>query len=432
MRRILLVTSLCLLAGFSFAQKKAVRDAKSAMKGNIGEARELIKPALTNAETANDPDTWKTAGDIEFKLFDDERTLEMQKEINNGKGGNEENMYNGLYNMYEPYLKADELGQLPDEKGKVKNKVRGDIVKKFRESYRYFINGGIHFNDKQDYKKATDFFVRYWEMPNLEIFAEEKEPLINPQDSTLQTIKYYAVITSVQSKDNDRSIKLLNKLMGETYVPNNTYKESDIYELLASEYQAVNDSLSYANLLAKGAQKFPKNVYFTSNLINEYIRGGRTNDALIYLDQAIANDPSNSCDLLSVKASLSAEQKDYSKAEPAYLAAITADPNCERALEGLGVLYVLQAQDKKELAGQTTNRKEQADLDKETAELYLKSLPHLEKYRDLLKSKGADATEVRQALMKLQNVYYNLSLLDVDKSTELEAIDKELGVNTKQ
>lgn len=431
MKRILLVTSLCLLAGFSFAQKKAVRDAKSAMKGNIGEARELIKPALTNPETANDPDTWKTAGDIEYKLFDDERTLEMQKEIT-GKGGNEENMYNGLYNMYDPYMKADELGQLPDDKGKVKNKVRSDIVKKFREGYRYFINGGIYFNEKQDYKKATDFFVRYWEMPSLPMFAEEKEPLVNPQDSTLQTIKYYAVITAVQSKDHDRSIKLLNKLMGETYVPNSTYKESDVYELLASEYQTINDSLAYVNTLASGAQKFPGNKYFTPNLINEYIRGGRTNDALNYLDQAIANDPNNSCDLLSVKASLSAEQKDYAKAEPAYAAAIAADPNCERALEGLGVLYVLQAQDKKELAGQTTNRKEQADLDKETAALYLKSLPHLEKYRDLLKAKGADTAEVKQALMKLQNVYYNLSLLDVDKSAELEAIDKELGVNTKQ
>lgn len=428
MKRTLLVASLCLLASFSFAQKKAVRDAKSAMKSNIGEARELIKPALTNSETSSDPETWKVAGDIEYKVFDDERTLEMQKEINNGKGGNEENMYNGLYNMYEPYLKADELGQLPDEKGKIKNKVRADIVKKFREGYRYFINGGIFFNEKQDYKKATDFFERYWEMPNLPIFADEKEPLINPEDTTLQTIKYYAVITAVQAKDHDRSIKLLTKLKDETYVPNSTYKESDVYELLASEYQSIKDSISYVNTLANGAQKFPKNVYFTSNLINEYIRGGRTADALVYLDQAIANDPSNSCDLLSVKASLYAEQKDYAKAEPAYAAAISADANCERALEGLGVLYVLQAQDKKELAGQTTNRKEQTELDKETSALYLKSLSYLEKYRDLLKARGADANDVKASLMKLQNVYYNLSLLDVDKSAELEAIDKELGV----
>ncbi|MDR1882774.1 MAG: hypothetical protein LBR26_08345 [Prevotella sp.] len=425
MKRILLVTSLCLLAGFSFAQKKTVKDAKSAMKNNVSEARELIKPALTNSETANDPETWKIAGDIEYKAFDDERTLEMQKEIT-GKGGNEEAMYIGLYNMYDPYIKADELGQTPNEKGQVKNKFRKDIVKNMREGHRFYINGGIFYNEKKDFKKAADFFERYWELPTLTMFADTQADF-NLQDTTYQIIKYYAVISSIQSQDHPRSIKLLKKLMGEPYIQNSTYEESAVYELLASEYQQLEDSIAYVNTLLEGARKFPKNKYFTPNLINEYIRGGQTRDAIAYLDQAIANDPTNACDLMSVKASLYSEQKDYAEAEPAYLAALNSDANCERALEGLGVLYVLQAQDMKEKAGQTTNRKDQADMDKQTTELYAKALPYLEKYRDILKDKNANSAELRPALMKLQNVYYNLSLLNVDKAKELDAIDKELN-----
>ncbi len=425
MKRILLVTSLCLLTGLSFAQKKAVKDAKNAMRSNVSEARELIKPALTDAETSNDPDTWKVAGDIEFKAFDDERTLEMQKEIT-GKGGNEEAMYIGLYNMYDPYIKADELGELPDEKGKIKNKVRKDIVKNMRDGHRFYINGGVFYNDKQNYKKAADFFERYWELPTLAMFADTQADF-NMQDTTYQTIKYYAIISSIQSKDHPRSIKLLKKIIAEPYIQNSTYKESDVYELLASEYQQVEDSASYVATLRQGAEKFPKNKYFTPNLINEFIRGGKTNEALAYLDQAIANDPTNTCDLMSVKASLYSEQKDYANAEPAYAKALAADANCERALEGLGVLYVLQAQDMKEKAGQSTNRREQAEMDKETTTLYTKALPYLEKYRDILKSRNADSLDVRPALMKLQNVYYNLSLLNIDKSKELEAIDKDLN-----
>ncbi|WP_029901906.1 lipopolysaccharide assembly protein LapB [Prevotella sp. 10(H)] len=425
MKRILLVTSLCLLASFSFAQKKAVKDAKSAMKGNIGEARELIKPALTNPETSNDPETWKIAGDIEFKAFDDERTLEMQKEIT-GKGGNEEAMYIGLYNMYDPYIKADELGQMPNEKGQVKNKFRKDIVKNMRDGHRFYINGGVYYNDKKDFKRAADFFERYWELPTLAMFDETKADF-NMQDSTYQTIKYYAVISAIQSQDHPRSVKLLKKLIAEPYVPNGTYKESDVYELLTSEYQQMDDSVAYVNALLEGARKFPANKYFTPNLINEYIRGGKTKEAIEYLDQAIANDPTNTCDLMSVKASLYSEQKDYAQAEPAYQQALSADANCERALEGLGVLYVLQAQDMKEKAGQSTNRKEQADMDKQTTDLYNKALPYLEKYRDILKGRNADSLDMKPALMKLQNVYYNLSLLNVDKSKELEAIDKELN-----
>lgn len=430
MKRSLLVITLCIFAGFSFAQKKAVKDAKSAMK-NVDEARELIKPALTNPETANDPETWKIAGDIEYKAFDDERTLEMQKEIT-GKGGNEEKMYIGLYNMYDPYIKADELGQIPNEKGQVKNKFRKDIVKNMRDGHRFYINGGVYYNEKRDFKRAADFFERYWELPSLAMFEDTKGDF-NTQDSVYQTIKYYAVISSIQSADHDRSIKLLKKIIAEPYVQNSTYKESDAYELLASEYQQVNDSLAFVQVLNDGAKKFPGNKYFTPNLINEFIRGGKTAEAMAYLDQAIANDPSNTCELMGVKASLYAEQKNYASAEPAYLQAIATDANCEKALEGLGVLYILQAQDVKEKAGQTNSRSEQAQLDKQTADFYQKSLPYLEKYRDLLKARGADFDlDIKPALMKLQNVYYNLSLLNIDKSAEYEAVQKELGISDKQ
>ncbi|MBS5796451.1 MAG: hypothetical protein KH100_10910 [Dysgonomonas mossii] len=430
MKRSLLLITLCIFAGFSFAQKKAVKDAKSAMK-NVDEARELIKPALTNPETVNDPETWKIAGDIEYKAFDDERTLEMQKEIT-GKGGNEEKMYIGLYNMYDPYIKADELGQIPNEKGQVKNKFRKDIVKNMRDGHRFYINGGVYYNEKRDFKRATDFFERYWELPSLAMFEDTKGDF-NTQDSVYQTIKYYAVISSIQSADHDRSIKLLKKIIAEPYVQNSTYKESDAYELLASEYQQVNDSLAFVQVLNDGAKKFPGNKYFTPNLINEFIRGGKTAEAMAYLDQAIANDPSNTCELIGVKASLYAEQKNYASAEPAYLQAIAADANCEKALEGLGVLYILQAQDVKEKAGQTNSRSEQAQLDKQTADFYQKSLPYLEKYRDLLKARGADFDlDIKPALMKLQNVYYNLSLLNIDKSAEYEGVQKELGISDKQ
>lgn len=425
MKRILLVTSLCLLASFSFAQKKAVKDAKSAMKNDISKARAAIKPALTDPETANDPDTWKLAGDIEFKAFDDERTKEMTKDLNQGKGGNEEKMYEGLYNMYDPYIKADELGQIPDEKGKIKNKHRKDIIKNLKDAHNLYINGGIYYDGKKEYKKATDFFVRYWELPTLPIFAEDKEPF-NTQDSTYQTIKYYAVVSAINSKDHERTISLLNKLISEPYIQNSTYKESDPYELLVTQYQEAKDSLNYVKALNDAVKKFPTNKYFTINLINEYIRGGKTGEALAYLDQAIANDPENKSDLYSVKGSLYAEQKEYKDAEAAYQSALAADANFERALEGMGVLYVLQAQDLKELAGKTTNRKEQADYDKEAADFYLKSLPYLEKHLEILKAKGADNYDIRPALVKLQNVYYNLSLLKVDKSNELKDIDSQL------
>lgn len=437
MKKIVLIATLCMFAGYSVAQKKAVKDAKSSMD-KTAEARSLIKPALTHEETAGDQETWKIAGDIEYKAFEKEYDAEMTKEMTQ-KGGDLETMYTGIANMVEYYKKADELGELPDAKGKIKNKVRKDIVKNFKVAYPHYINGGIHYNDKgvqakqaqneeeavKNFKKATDFFEMVWDIPSFKMFGGEK---LMENDTTFQTIKYYAVISSIQAEDHERSISLLKRLIDDApYIVNETYAESDPYELLCVEYTKAGDSISYINALKAGAQKFPKNKYFTPNLINEYIKGGDAQAALDYIDQAIKNDPESSCELLGLKGTLLSNDKKYDESMGAFADALEADANCEKALEGMGVLFVLKAQDLKEQVGHTTNRQELAAIDKETVDLYSKALPYLEKYYELIENRGADDYDIQRALHNLENVYYNLSLLNVDKNAELEKVQKKLG-----
>lgn len=438
MKKIVLVATLCMFAGLSVAQKKAVKDAKSAID-KTDEARNLIKPALTNEETANDQETWKLAGDIEYKAFEKEYDAEMTKEMT-GKSANSENMYTGLYNMIDFYKKADELGELPDAKGKIKNKVRKDIVKNIRIGYPHYVNGGIYYNDKgveakeanneaevkKNFTKAADFFEMFWDIPTFK-FMEGEDLITN--DTTYQTIKYYAVISAIQSNDSDRAISLLKRLIDSPYIPTPVYAESDPLELLSVEYSKAGDTINYINILKEGALKYPKNKYFTPNLINEYIMAGNAQAALDYLDQAIKNDPAASCELLSLKGTLLSNDQKYDDSMTAFSSALEADENCEKALEGLGVSYVLKAQDAKEKVGHTSNRQELAEIDKQTIDLYSKALPYLEKYYNLLDGRGADERDIERALHNLENVYYNLSLLNVDKNAELEKVQKRLGVN---
>jgi len=406
MKKVLLTMGLCMLVTVSFAQKKAVKDAKSAIsKKEFKEARELIKPALTDPETATDPDTWKTAGDIENKFYEEENLKQLtQKEFK------EADMYNALLNSYDPYVKADELGQVPDEKGKVKNKVRKDVSSIMRANHGAFVNGGIYFNNEKQYAKAADFFEKYWYIPSLPMFEGEKDAF-NTNDSTFQTIKYYAVICAIQAEQHDKAITMLKRITQEPFVENSTYKESDVYELLAAEYENVKDSVNFLATLQAASDKFPGNKYFLPNLINQYIVKGKSDEAIAYLDKAISNDPSGSCDLYSVKASLFAEKKDYTKAEDVYNTALGADPNCERALEGLAVAYIVQAQDVKDQASSVSSAQERAALDDKAKSFYQKSLPLLEKYRSLLMSRES-ATDSDKRLMyaKLQNAYYNLNM----------------------
>lgn len=408
-----------MLVSFSFAQKKAVKEAKSAMNSNnFTEARELIKPALTNPETATDAETWKVAGDIENSAFEKERNNEMfQKEFD------QQAMYTSLMASLAPYMASDSLGQLPDEKGKIKNKFRKDIISKLRSNHSYFINGGVYYNEKQEYAKAADFFTKYWEIPSLNIFADEKDK-INTNDSTFQTIKYYAVICAIQAKEHQKAAQLLERIKSEPFASNSTYKESDVYELLASEYESLGDSTRFMTILEEGANKFPENKYFVPNLINQYIKKGQSEQAMAYLDKAIANNPNSSCDMNSVKASLYAEKKDFDAADATYNKALSTDPNCERALEGLAVSYIVQAQNIKEEAGKVSVAKERAALDDKAKGLYNKAFPLLEKYKSLLTGRSADEREMQGVLVKLQNVYYNLNM---DK--EFEAASAELEKN---
>ncbi len=424
MRKFLLLTMIAAFsAGSIYAQNSALKEAKRAFgRDDLNEARTLVKQASENAETSANPETWKLMGDIGNKAFDIERTKAML-----GQGANDKAMYDGLLESYLPYLKADSLGELPDAKGKVKNKYRKDIAAILRANHPFYINGGVYYNEQKNYAKAADFFETYWNIPSLQMYEGAKESFVI--DSTFQTIKYYAIITTIQAEQHERALKLLERAANEPFIANPAYQESDIYELMASEYINLKDTAKYMETLNIGAKKFPQSKYFIPNLVNVYIRKGETTEALAYLDQAIQNDPTNACDLNSVKGALLSEKGDYVAAEAEYNKALAQDPNCERALEALAVNFILQAQNIKDATMNITDRQQMLQNDKLTVEFYNKSLAPLEKYTELLKARSAGESEIQSALLKLRNVYYNLSNMGVDKSKELEVIEASLNLN---
>ena len=117
MKQVLLVMSLCLVTTVAFAQKAAVSGAEKIAKdqrGNINEARNLIKGAMTNPETKDDPKTWFVAGQVEDAQFNRESTKQIL-----GQKPNEAIMYEALSNALPFFLKAYELDQRPYEKGKI-------------------------------------------------------------------------------------------------------------------------------------------------------------------------------------------------------------------------------------------------------------------------------------------------------------------------
>ena len=115
MKRVLFSMVLLLAVGFTFAQEKTVKEAKSIaneVKPDFAKAEQLINGALTNSETKDNADTWDVAGVIQKRINEKEmESAYLRKPYDTLK------VYNSALNMCKYYFKCDELAQKPNEKG---------------------------------------------------------------------------------------------------------------------------------------------------------------------------------------------------------------------------------------------------------------------------------------------------------------------------
>jgi len=124
MKRVLFSMVLLMAVSFSFAQMKNVKEAKSIandVKPNFKQAEQLIEEAMKNPETKDLADTWDVAGFIQKRINEEQmKNAFLKKPYDTLK------VYNSILKMYEYYNKCDDLAQVPNEKGKIKNKYLGE------------------------------------------------------------------------------------------------------------------------------------------------------------------------------------------------------------------------------------------------------------------------------------------------------------------
>ena len=179
MKKVLFTVALLLVASFTFAQEKAVKEAKkiaNAVQPDFAKAEELINGALTNPETKDMPETWNVAGLIQKRRSE----KEMEKAYLR-KPYDTLQIYNSALNMCKYFFKCDELAQIPNEKGKIKNKYRKTNANSILAERGNLINGGIQYyntylesKNKEDGNKALGFFGTYVDIADHPMFAENE------------------------------------------------------------------------------------------------------------------------------------------------------------------------------------------------------------------------------------------------------------------
>ena len=386
MKRVLFSMVLLLATGFTFAQEKSVKEAKSIandVKPDFAQAEKLINEALNNAETKDNAETWDVAGFIQKRINEKEmENAYLRKPYDTLK------VYNSALNMCKYYFKCDELAQIPNEKGKIKNKFRRSNSAAILAARPNLINGGIQFFNLDKNKEA------YVDIAINPMF--EKENLLQT-DTVLPQIAYYASLAAAKMEDYPSVLK---------YAP---YAKEDkevgkyAMEFISTALKAQGDTVKWIASLKDGIQKYPEHSFFFGHLIDYYSNNNKFDEAMQFADDMLAKDPNNTF-YLYVKGYLYHNMKDYEKAIEFYNKTIEVDPNYAEAYSNLGLIYCLQAQDFSEKATTDVNNPKYKEDQATLKVFYEKARPNYEKAREL-KPEQKDLW-----LNGLYRVYYNLQM----------------------
>ena len=413
MKKTLIMAALVLISAGCFAQKANVKKAKNLAlqeSPDFSGARAAINEALQNEETKDLADTWYTAGLIGYQ----ELSKENEKTYL-GQARDEKRAGEAVVESFDYWMQAANLAgqKVLDKKG---NEVLADkktyalLQKKVLEYYKNqeLVKYGIYLNDQRDFATAYNVFQRHLSIPELSLMQNEKLQKEMPKDSIYDQYKYYTAIFAIQAEMHPEAIAVLEEMK------DGNYEAITVNQFLYQEYVNVKDTANYVRVLQDAVARFPQEPWFLQNLINHYIFSGQEQEAINYLDQAIAREP-NVAQYHLIKGNLNENQKNYEAALADFDRALAIEPTMADAEAGKGRVYYNQAVKMNEDAALIADAKEYKKALEEMNAMFRQSLPFFEKAHEL-------APDNRDYMITLRGLYYRFDMTD-----KYNAINEELN-----
>ncbi|MCI7728969.1 MAG: tetratricopeptide repeat protein [Bacteroidales bacterium] len=390
---LVLASLLCIVvAGYS--QKSNVNAAKSKASSlenpDFNAAKQLIEEALVNEETKGSANTWFVAGYV-YETSSDAEFLKIKQ----GLGGDMILAGQDAAKAYEYYLKAYELDQLPNDKGKVKpkfsKKIQQSLLKFYQEDIFYYY--GAEKYNKHEWIDAKNAFEKHTSILDIPFMSTMKELPI--KDSLYYEKQFLAAQSAWGGSLYEDAVRIFSDLKGKGYQENKVYQS--ICEIYKND---INDTTSYFNTLLEGNNKFPQEFYYLGNIINHFMFSGQSQEAIKYLDMAIKENP-NDAQLYNAYSSILEQQKDIEGAKKYIDQALVLDPNFADAWSTKGRLIYNQAF-YKEQESFNASGKELKLLEEEFIKLYEESIPYFQKAIELNPNDF-------ESMKTLKSLYYKLS-----------------------
>jgi hypothetical protein len=428
MKKFVTLLTFLIVATSIFAQKGKVTSALSLKEsGELQKAYTAIKEAIdpTNEKSENSiswPRTWEVRGQIMQEVYKKDFTLTDDQPLTAA----------AYKAAYENYLKVKEA----NVSGKEEKNVGLEILNKFMSSetdvfdYKeplfasyYSYLAAIQLDEASKFSKSIiiDLTFMQTDLSNYAITSYEKQRYdvslkcfeiylaINQlsimkkttgQDVIDTAIIYNAGLAAFKAKNWDKSVSYF------TTAAKNDYNGPSSYNFVYQAYQAKGDTLNSLLTLKEGHTKYPDDESLLVEIINFYISKGRSDEAIKYIDMAIASKPENAT-LYTAKGAMLEKLGNIEGAIEMYKKAVEKDSTQFTPYYNLSVIYYNRGVEVVNSANQLpTNETAKYDAAMEKAKEHFRiSLPYIEKAYSI------EPTEMA-ILESLKTVYYRLQIND--------------------
>lgn len=309
----------CATALTMSAQQQVVKEAEKAMKSGKDYATvyQLILPAMSDAETASEAITYFIPGKAGFNQYDN---MLGKRQFGQLQPADEAVMAAALMGGYENFMKALPLDTVVDAKGKVKTKYSKDILNVITGHYNDFTQAGVDFYNAKQYDdayKAWNTFAYISENP--EKFNMKPEQVM--PDSVVANFIMNAGLAAWQSGDNNLAAKTFMRAAEKGYDKENVWQYG-----LATAIQADEPEILYY-FASKGNDLYGEtDTQYINSLINYFLKSEKYDEAIKYLDEAIAKNP-NGSQYYALEGIIYESKEDMPKAMSLYKKAVDINPN---------------------------------------------------------------------------------------------------------
>ena len=407
MKKVLFTVALLAGAFAASAQVSVVKEVK-AMKKDPAAAAKVLEAALTNPETANDPNTWQLAGDLQKAIYDEEN---MKMYLPGGQADMPK-MYNAMLKMFDYYLKCDEVELAGVANGTVKKaKLRKKNQETLLKVRPNLANGGVEAFNVNDYESAQKYFGLFVDVVENPMFADQAAVL--KADTLNSLYANYATMAAGLRDPKDVASVIKYGNIGKENASEGWRALMFMAEVYGDKEQG--DSIKWLETIKEGAQRFPEQDFFVGNIMDYYLQRGMVDEGLAQIDQLIAANEKPY--FLYVKGVLLYEKKDYAGAQAALdkVIAVGGDLAAE-AYAKKGDCYFFPAQKivEENSALSIDDPKYNANEAK-IKEAYEQAKPFYEKAKEL----EPDNQQIWGQM--LLRIYWTLN------KAEYEALEKEMG-----